>query len=67
MQSSFLKVTSGPIFALTFYALALVSEICASTSAADPQSAEQEEAEKQRWIMHSGTTTMHSVAAICLP
>ena len=46
MQSSFLKVTVGPIFALTFYALPLVSEICASTASAEPQSAEQEQAEK---------------------
>src|SRR5215469_821150 len=46
MQSSFLKVTVGPIFALTLYALPLVSEICASTAAAESQSAEQEQAEK---------------------
>ena len=36
----------GPIFALTFYALPLVGEICASTASAEPQSAEQEQAEK---------------------
>ena len=46
MQFSFLKVTVGPIFALTFYALPLLSEICASTASAEPQSAEQEQAEK---------------------
>jgi ketosteroid isomerase-like protein len=46
MQSSFLKVTVGPIFALTFYALPLVGEICASTASAEPQSAEQEQAKK---------------------
>ena len=46
MRSSFLKVTVGPIFALTFYALPLLSEICASTASAEPQSAEQEQAEK---------------------
>jgi ketosteroid isomerase-like protein len=46
MQSSFLKVTVGPIFALTLYALPFVSEICASTASAEPQSAEQEQAEK---------------------
>jgi ketosteroid isomerase-like protein len=46
MQSSFLKVTVGPIFALTFYALPPVGEICASTASAEPQSAEQEKAEK---------------------
>jgi ketosteroid isomerase-like protein len=46
MQSSFLKVTVGPIFALTFYALPLVSDICASTASAETQSTEQEQAEK---------------------
>jgi ketosteroid isomerase-like protein len=46
MQSSFLKVTVGPIFALTFYALPLLSEISASTASAEPQSTEQEQAEK---------------------
>jgi ketosteroid isomerase-like protein len=46
MRSSFLRVTVGPILALTFYALPLVSEICASTASAEPQSAELEQAEK---------------------
>ena len=46
MQSSFLKLTVGPIFALTFYALPLVSDICASTASAETQSTEQEQAEK---------------------
>ena len=41
MQSSFLKVTVGPIFALTFYALPLVTEICASTASAEPEQAEK--------------------------
>ena len=46
MQSPFLNVTVGPIFALTFYALPLVSDICASTASAETQSTEQEQAEK---------------------
>ena len=46
MQSSFLKLTVGPIFALTFYALPLVSDICASTASAETPSTEQEQAEK---------------------
>ena len=46
MQSSFPNITAARIFALTFYVLALVSEICASTAAAEPQSAEQEQPEK---------------------
>ena len=46
MQPSFLRIAVGPIFALTFYALPLLSEICASTASAEPQSAEQEQAEK---------------------
>jgi ketosteroid isomerase-like protein len=46
MQSSFLKVTVGPIFALTFYALPLVSDICACTASGETQSTEQEQAEK---------------------
>ena len=46
MRSSFLKVTVGPIFALTFYALPLLSEICASTASAETPSTAQEQVEK---------------------
>ena len=46
MHPSFLKVTVGSIFAVTFYTLPLVGEICASTASAESQSAEQEQAEK---------------------
>ena len=46
MQPSVVRIAVGPIFALTFYALPLVSEICASTASAEPQSAELEQAEK---------------------
>jgi hypothetical protein len=46
MQSSFLKLTVGLIFALTFSCVALVSEICASTASAETQSTEQEQVEK---------------------
>jgi len=42
MQPSFLRITVGPIFALMFYALPLVSE----TASAETQSTEQEQAEK---------------------
>jgi len=46
MRSSLLKVTVGPIFALTFYALPLLSEICASTASAETPSTAQEQVEK---------------------
>ena len=42
MQPSFLRIAVGPIFALMFYALPLVSE----TASAETQSTEQEQAEK---------------------
>ena len=67
MRSSFLKVTVGPIFALTFYALPLVSEIAPLLHLQNRNPLSWSRLKKQRWIMRSATTTMHSVAAICLP
>jgi hypothetical protein len=46
MQPCFLRIAVAPIFALTFYALPLGSEICAFTASAESQSTEQEQAEK---------------------
>jgi ketosteroid isomerase-like protein len=46
MQPSFLRITVAVIFALTFYALTPVSDICASTVSAETQSTEQEQTEK---------------------
>jgi ketosteroid isomerase-like protein len=46
MQPSFLRITVAAIFALTFYALPPVSDICAPAASAETQSVEQEQAEK---------------------